>query len=64
MQAFARCDFRTLELLGYSGYRYRGEAVFASITDHPGIALMERASLTAAQTGADPVWQPAFRNDL
>ena len=66
MQAFARCDFRTLELLGYPGYRYRGEAVFASITDHPGIALMERASLAEAQASADAgvAWQPAFRNDL
>jgi GNAT superfamily N-acetyltransferase len=66
MQAFARCDFRTLELLGYPGYRYRGEAVLASITDHPGIALMERASLADAQASADAgaAWQPAFKTDL
>ncbi len=38
--------FRILEMLDYPTYRYQGRPVFASISAHPGIALMELESLT------------------
>ena len=45
MNAFKKYRFSTIRTVDYQTYRYRGCPVFASITQHPGLALMERQSL-------------------
>jgi GNAT superfamily N-acetyltransferase len=41
MAIFQACRFELLRMTEYRDFRFREQAVFASITDHPGIALME-----------------------
>lgn len=43
--AFASHRFKTIRMLSYRTYRYMNRCVFSSITEHPGIALMERERL-------------------
>jgi GNAT superfamily N-acetyltransferase len=43
--AFERQGFRTLRMVDYRTYQFRNRLVFASITAHPGVALMARDSL-------------------
>lgn len=44
-QAFASQGFTVVDTLSYRSYRYQDRPVFAAITAHPGIALLERADL-------------------
>lgn len=45
MNALKKHRFSTIKTVDYQTYRYRGRPVFASITQHPGLALMERPCL-------------------
>lgn len=45
MQALKRQGFESLSMICYQSYRYLGRPVFESITQHPGIVLMERCRL-------------------
>lgn len=45
MNAFRKHQFSAIKTIDYQSYLYRGCPVFASITEHPGLSLMERPCL-------------------
>lgn len=48
MNALKKHRFSAIKTVDYQTYRYQGRPVFASITQHPGLALMERSCLDDA----------------